>query len=72
MKIQEFTPESAPIEGDIYRIKGSLMRCKKSRTSGINTFQIIDEAGEDLILRDEHNPGVIEDYGIRVIRCKAV
>lgn len=56
--------------GEVYEIDGQMMRCKKVRTSGINTFQVVDREGKDLILRDEKNPGMIADYGIRVIRCK--
>jgi hypothetical protein len=70
MKINDFTPNQPLHEGEIYRINGELMRCKKIRTSGINTFQIVDAEGNDLILRDEKNPGMIADFGIRVKRCK--
>jgi hypothetical protein len=56
--------------GEVYEIDGQMMRCRKVRASGINTFQIIDKEGNDLVLRDEKNPGMIADFGIRVIRCK--
>jgi hypothetical protein len=70
MKINEIIPGAPLTEGAIYRISGELMRCKKIRDSGINTFQVVDTEGNDLVLRDEDSPGVVVDYGIRVKRCR--
>jgi deoxycytidylate deaminase len=53
----------------IFTYKGQPIKCVKIRKSGINTFQVVDQTGNALIKRDEKNPGVITDCGIRVITC---
>lgn len=49
--------------------KGQMVRCVKIRRSGINTFQVVSKDGKDLVIRDQENPGMIADHGIRIITC---
>lgn len=53
----------------IYYYNRQHLKCTRLRKSGINTFQVVDEQGNDIILHDPKNPGTITDRGVRVINC---
>ena len=52
-----------------YNYHGELLKCIKIRQSGINSFQVIDFNGTDIILRNPKEPGSIVDFGRRLIKC---
>jgi hypothetical protein len=55
--------------GKVYKLDDELLKCTKVRASGINTFQVIDESGKDLIkyTLDALGSTIIQDHGIRLI-----
>ena len=52
----------------IYTINGQRMRLIRKRLTGINTYQIVDENDNDLVVYCTIEPNVIKKYGIRLIR----
>lgn len=54
------------IANKIYFVDGVKMKCHISRTHGVHTFQVIDEWGKDIIIRDPNN-GEVKDWGTRTI-----
>ena len=64
-------PESdKPCLNQIYKLNNQYFRCKRIRPSGINTFQLVDKNGKDIVEYCTRNPNVILDYGIRLITKK--
>lgn len=55
------------IVGKTYSIDDVIMMCTKVRESGCNTFQIIENNKNPLIIRHVKLKGVVLDYGIRII-----
>jgi len=55
--------------GKTYWYNRQLLKCTKIRKSLVNTFQVVDEQGNDMVLHDPKNPGSITDHGVRVIHC---
>ena len=56
-----------PCLNQIYKLNNKYFKCKRIRGSGINTFQLVDEDGKDIIEYCTRNPNVILDHGIRLI-----
>ena len=54
--------------GHTYTINNQRFRCKKVRQSGLNTFQLVDDNGEDAVVYSPTQPNLILDYGIRIIK----
>ena len=56
--------------GQVYKFNNQYFRCKRIRKSGINTFQLVDKNGNDVVKYDPRHGNVISDHGIRLISNK--
>ena len=50
-----------------YRINETLLKCVKTRESGCNLFNVVDENGSHVVKHDPNKPGIIIDHGQRII-----
>ena len=53
--------------GKIYKLDNELIRLEKIHKNGIHVFQVVDQFGEEIIIR---NGNVIKDCGTRVVRAR--
>ena len=53
--------------GKIYKLDHELIKLTKIHKNGIHIFQVVDQFGEEIIIR---NGNVIKDYGTRVVRAR--
>ena len=53
--------------GKVYKLDNELIKLTKIHKNGIHIFQVVDQFGEEIIIR---NGNVIEDYGTRVVRAR--
>ena len=53
--------------GKIYLHGHDILKCTKVRESGVHTFQLVDDNGEPIIVRDEKHQGIILDRGVRIV-----
>ena len=53
--------------GKIYKLDNELIKLTKIHKNGIHIFQVVDQFGEEIIIR---NANVIKDYGTRVVRAR--
>jgi hypothetical protein len=56
--------------GQVYKFNNQYFRCKRIRKSGINTFQLVDEHGKDIVKYCPRQANVILEHGIRLISNK--
>ena len=50
-----------------YKIDETLLKCVKTRESGCNTFNVVDESGNHVVKHNPDQPGIIIDHGQRII-----
>lgn len=53
--------------GKVYKLDNELIKLTKIHKNGIHIFQVVDQFGEEIIIR---NGNVIKDYGTRVVRAR--
>lgn len=53
--------------GNVYKYNNQYFRCNHIRKSGINTFQLVDEKGNDIVVYCSLQANVILDHGVRLI-----
>ena len=53
--------------GKIYKLDHELIKLTKIHKNGIHIFQVVDQFGEEIIIR---NCNVIKDFGTRVVRAR--